>query len=299
MYDAIVVGGGPAGITAGIYLVRANKKVVVFEKEAVGGQIASSPLVNNFPGFPSISGSDLANTFYEQAAALGLPLAIEEVQEIIPGKPITVKTDMCEYQTKTVVIATGSKFRLIGLPNEANLIGKGISFCTSCDGAFFKGKDVAIVGGANTAVTNALYMANLCNKVYVIYRKDKLRGEPILVDNLLKKDNVEVIYKANVKEIIGTDSLEKIILDVDGTTRELEVKGLFPSIGMDAETEVVKGVLNLNESNYVVSEDCSTNVEGIFVAGDCRTKEVRQLTTAVSDGTIAATSAIKYLETYK
>ncbi len=299
MYDAIVVGGGPAGITAGIYLIRANKKVVVFEKEAVGGQIASSPLVNNFPGFPSISGSDLANNFYEQAESLGLPIEIEEVKEIIPGKPITVKTDMGEYQTKTVVIATGSKFRLIGLPNEENLIGKGISFCTSCDGAFFKGKDVAIVGGANTAVTNALYMANLCNKVYVIYRKDKLRGEPTLVDNLLKKDNVEVIYNANVKEIIGTDSLEKIIVDVDGTTRELEIKGLFPSIGMDAETEVVKGVLNLNESNYVVSEDCSTNVEGIFVAGDCRTKEVRQLTTAVSDGTIAATSAIKYLETYK
>ena len=158
MYDAIVVGGGPAGITAGIYLIRANKKVVVFEKEAVGGQIASSPLVNNFPGFPSISGSDLANNFYEQADSLGLPIEIEEVEEIIPGNPITVKTDSGEYKTKTVIVATGAKFRLIGLPNEKNLIGKGISFCTSCDGAFFKGKDVAIVGGANTAVTNALYM---------------------------------------------------------------------------------------------------------------------------------------------
>lgn len=299
MYDAIVVGGGPAGITAGIYLIRANKKVVVFEKEAVGGQIASSPLVNNFPGFPSISGSDLANNFYEQADSLGLPIEIEEVEEIIPGKPITVKTDSGEYKTKTVIIATGAKFRLIGLPNEKNLIGKGISFCTSCDGAFFKGKDVAIVGGANTAVTNALYMANLCNKVYVIYRRDKLRGEPLLVDNLLKKDNVEVIYNATVKEIIGNDSLEKIIISEDGKDRELEVQGLFPSIGMDAETEVVKNLLSINESNYVISDDCTTNIEGIYVAGDCRTKDVRQLTTAVSDGTIAATSAIKYIETHK
>lgn len=299
MYDVIIVGGGPAGITAGIYAKRANLNVIIFEKETVGGQIASSPLVENFPGFKSISGVDLATNFYEQAENAGVPIEIEEVEKIIPGKVIRVVTDMGEYETKSVIIATGAKYRLLGLPNEDNLIGKGISFCTSCDGAFFKGKDVAVIGGANSAITGAIYLANLCNKVYVVYRKDKLRAEAQLVDSLFKKENVEVIYNANVKEIVGEDELEGIILDVDGKERPLEISGMFESIGMDAETSLVKDIVTLNEQNYIVSDDCNTNVEGIFVAGDCREKGLRQLTTAVSDGAIAATNAIKYVDNYK
>ena len=295
MYDVIIVGGGPAGITAGIYAKRANLNVIIFEKETVGGQIASSPLVENFPGFKSISGVDLATNFYEQAENAGVEIEIEEVEKIIPGKVIKVITDMDEYETKSVIIATGAKYRLLGLPNEDNLIGKGISFCTSCDGAFFKGKDVAVIGGANSAITGAIYLANLCRKVYVVYRKDKLRAEAQLVDSLLKKDNVEVIYNANVKEIVGTDELEGIILDVDGKERPLEISGMFESIGMDAETSLVKDIVTLNEQNYIVSDDCNTNVEGIFVAGDNRTKELRQLVTATADGAVSATEAIKYI----
>lgn len=293
MYDCIIIGGGPAGITAGIYCQRANLKTIVFEKETVGGQIASSPLVENFPGFKSISGVELANNFYEQAESLGLPIEIEEVLEIIPGKINKVVTDMGEYEAKTIILATGAKYRLLGLPNETNLIGKGISFCTSCDGAFYKGKDVAVIGGANSAVTNALYMSNLCNKVYLIYRGSKLKCEEVLKDKLEAKDNVEIIYNANVKEIIGEEELEKIILD---NNRELTINGMFISIGMDAETKLVKEMLPLSEKSYVLSDDCTTINNNIFVAGDCREKKVRQLTTAVSDGAVAATNVIKYIE---
>lgn len=293
MYDCIIIGGGPAGITAGIYCQRANLKTIVFEKETVGGQIASSPLVENFPGFKSISGVELANNFYEQAESLGLPIEIEEVLEIIPGKINKVVTDMGEYEAKTIILATGAKYRLLGLPNETNLIGKGISFCTSCDGAFYKGKDVAVIGGANSAVTNALYMSNLCNKVYLIYRGNKLKCEEVLKDKLEAKDNVEIIYNANVKEIIGEEELEKIILD---NNRELTINGMFISIGMDAETKLVKEMLPLSEKSYVLSDDCTTTNDNIFVAGDCREKKVRQLTTAVSDGAVAATNVIKYIE---
>ena len=293
MYDCIIIGGGPAGITAGIYCQRANLKTIVFEKETIGGQIASSPLVENFPGFKSISGVELANNFYEQAESLGLPIEIEEVLEIIPGKINKVVTDMGEYEAKTIILATGAKYRLLGLPNETNLIGKGISFCTSCDGAFYKGKDVAVIGGANSAVTNALYMSNLCNKVYLIYRGNKLKCEEVLKDKLEAKDNVEIIYNANVKEIIGEEELEKIILD---NNRELTINGMFISIGMDAETKLVKEMLPLSEKSYVLSDDCTTTNNNIFVAGDCREKKVRQLTTAVSDGAVAATNVIKYIE---
>lgn len=293
MYDVIIVGGGPAGITAGIYCQRANLKTVVFEKETIGGQIASSPLVKNFPGFKSISGVELANNFYEQAEELGLPIEIEEVLEIIPGEINKVITDCDSYEARAVIVATGAKYRLLGLPNEENLIGRGISFCTSCDGSFYKGKDVAVIGGANTAVTNALYMSNLCPKVYLIYRGNKLKCEKVLLDSLKEKDNIEIIYNANVKEIIGKDELESIVLDND---RKIDIAGMFISIGMDAQTNLVKDLLPLSEQNYVLSEDCSTIKSSIFVAGDCRHKTIRQLTTAMSDGAVAASFAIKYLE---
>lgn len=293
MYDVIIVGGGPAGITAGIYCQRANLKTIVFEKETIGGQIASSPLVKNFPGFKSISGVELANNFYEQAEELGLPIELEEVLEIIPGDVNKVITDYGEYESRAVIVATGAKYRLLGLPNEENLIGKGISFCTSCDGSFYKGKNVAVIGGANTAVTNALYMSNLCPKVYLVYRGSKLKCEKVLLDSLKEKDNIEVIYNANVKEIVGKKVLESIILDNE---RELKISGMFISIGMDAQTKLVKDLLPLSEQNYVLSEDCSTIKTSIFVAGDCRHKTIRQLTTAMSDGAVAASFAIKYLE---
>ena len=296
MYDVIIVGAGPAGITAGIYAKRANLKTIIFEKETIGGQISSSPLVENFPGFHSISGANIANNLYEQAESLDIPIEIEEVLNIIPGKPNKVVTDCGEYETKTVIIATGSKYRLLGLPNEVNLIGKGIHFCTSCDGAFFKDKDIAIIGGGNTAVTNAIYMANLSSKVYLINIGDRLTCEKTLEDKVKKLDNVEIILNTGVKEILGSEELEGIILTND---QKLNISGMFISIGMSAQTDMIKDTIELNEQKYVVSDDCSTNKDGIFVAGDCRTKDVRQLTTAVADGTIAAISAMKYIENNK
>ena len=296
MYDVIIVGAGPAGITAGIYAKRANLNTIIFEKETIGGQISSSPLVENFPGFHSISGANIANNLYEQAESLGIPIEIEEVLNIIPGKPNKVVTDCGEYETKTVIIATGSKYRLLGLPNEIDLIGKGIHFCTSCDGAFFKDKDIAIIGGGNTAVTNAIYMANIASKVYLINIGDRLTCEKTLEDKVKKLDNVNIILNTGVKEILGSEELEGIILSND---QKLDISGMFISIGMIAQTDMVKGSVELNEQNYILSNDCTTDKDGIFVAGDCRTKDIRQLTTAVADGTIAAIDAMKYIESTK
>lgn len=296
MYDVIIVGGGPAGITAGIYCQRANLKTIIFEKDAIGGQIASSPLVENFPGCKSISGAQLATNFFEQAEELGVQIEIEEVLEIIPGKINKVKTDFGEYESKVVIIATGSKYRLLGLDKEVDFIGKGIAFCTSCDGAFFKGKDIAVIGGGNSAVTNAIYMANLCNKVYLIDICDHLICEKTLEDKLRSLSNVEIIQQTGVKELLGEEELSGIKLTND---RVLDIQGMFISIGMVAQTDVVKNIVKLNQQNYVDSEDCTTDVPGIFVAGDCRSKNIRQLTTAVADGTTAAINAIKYIENNK
>ena len=296
MYDVIIIGGGPAGITAGIYCKRANLKTIIFEKDAIGGQIASSPLVENFPGCKSISGAQLATNFYEQAEELGVEIEIEEVLEIIPGKINKVKTDFGEYESKVVIIATGSKYRLLGLPREIDFIGKGIAFCTSCDGAFFKGKTIAVIGGGNSAVTNAIYMANLCKKVYLIDICDHLICEKTLEDKLRSLSNVEIIQETGVKELIGDDELSGIKLTND---KVLDIEGMFISIGMVAQTDIVKDVVTLNKQNYVDSQDCTTDKPGIFVAGDCRSKNIRQLTTAVADGTTAAINAIKYIEDHK
>lgn len=296
MYDVIIIGGGPAGITAGIYCQRANLKTIIFEKETIGGQIASSPLVENFPGCKSISGAQLATNFYEQADELGIPIEIEEVLEIIPGEKIKVITDFGEYESKVVILATGSKYRLLGLPKEVEYIGKGIAFCTSCDGAFFKGKDIAIIGGGNSAVTNAIYMANIAKKIYLVDICDHLICEKTLEDKLRSLDNVEIIQQTGVKELLGDDELNGVILSND---RKLDIQGMFISIGMVAQTELVKDLVKLNKQNYVDSEDCKTNLDNIFVAGDCRSKNIRQLTTAVADGTTAAINAIKYIEDHK
>ena len=296
MYDVMIVGGGPAGITAGIYCARANLKTIIFEKESIGGQIASTPSIQNFPGFISINGAEFANNLYEQATNLGVDIVIEEVLDIKSGKIKKIITDDGEYEAKTVIIATGARHRLLNLPNEENLIGKGISFCTSCDGAFFKGLDVAIVGGANTAVTNALYMANLCRKVYLIYHGSKLKCEKALFDGLCEKENVEVLYNTSVVEIKGENELEEIVVEKDMKQQNLKVQGMFLSIGMNAETSLVQDMLPLSERKYILSDDCTTTEQGIFVAGDCRNKNLRQLTTAVSDGAEAANFAIHYLE---
>ena len=296
MYDSIIIGAGPAGMTAAIYLARANKKVLIIEKETIGGQISSSPLVENYPGYEGISGSVLANNMYNQVDKLGVDIELDEVTDIIPGELHTVKTLDNEFKARTVIIATGVKYSLLGLENEIELIGNGIHFCVSCDGAFYKGKHVAVVGGGNTGIINALALADMCEKVYLIQDKDKLTGEKILQDKLKQKVNVEVITNSVVSKIIGDDKLEKIIIKNGKKDNEIIVDRMFISIGLMPQSDFLKGIIDLDKFNYAVSFDTKTKINGIFVAGDIRTKPFRQITTAVNDGTTSALYALEYLD---
>lgn len=296
MYDSIIIGAGPAGMTAAIYLARANKKVLIIEKETIGGQISSSPLVENYPGYEGISGSVLANNMYNQVDKLGVDIELDEVTDIIPGELHTVKTLDNEFKTRTVIIATGVKYRLLGLENEIELIGNGIHFCVSCDGAFYKCKHIAVIGGGNTGIINALALADMCEKVYLIQDKDKLTGEKILQDKLKHKVNVEVITNSVVSKIIGDDKLEKIIIKNGKKENEIVVDGMFISIGLMPQSDFLNGIIDLDKFNYAVSFDTKTKIDGIFVAGDIRTKPFRQITTAVNDGTTSALYALEYLD---
>lgn len=293
MYDAIIIGCGPAGMTSAIYLARQNKKVLILEKETIGGQISSSPLVENYPGYIAISGSELSNNMFDQVMNLGVDFELEEVVKIEDGDIKKVVTTDNTYETKTVIIATGCKYRLLGLDNEVNLIGKGIHFCVSCDGAFYKDKTVAVIGGGNSAVINALSLSEICKKVYVIQNLDDLTSEKNLADKLKNKNNVEIIVSSVVSKINGEDSLESIEINNDKT---IKLDGMFISIGMVPQNSFVKDLIKLDKYNYVDSIDCKTNIEGVFVAGDLRTKPYRQVTTAVNDGTIAANLVIDYLK---
>jgi thioredoxin reductase (NADPH) len=296
MYDIIIVGCGPAGMTAAIYAARSNKKVLILEKETIGGQMASAPLIENYPGFASISGSNLANNMFEQVNTLNVDIELEEVTKIIDGgETKKIITDSNEYESKCVIIATGSKYRLLGLENEENLIGSGIHFCTACDGFFFKDKTVAIIGGGNSAVINALTMSDICKKVYIIQNLANLTCENALEDNLKDKKNVEIIVNSTVKEIRGEDYLNSIVITTNDKDTELKLDGMFISIGLTPQSEFAKNLLSTNKYGYIESNNCVTNIPGIFVAGDCRDKTFRQVTIATSDGTIAATEAINYL----
>lgn len=292
MYDAIIIGCGPAGLTAGIYLARAGKKVLILEKETIGGQMSSSPLIENYPGYEKISGSELALNMYNQAINLGVDIEIEEVLEITKNKVITEDN---EYNTKVIIIATGAKYRHLELPNEEELIGKGIHFCVSCDGSFYKNKTVAVIGGANSAATNALYLADICKKVYLIYRKDKLKCEDVIYKRLLNKKNVEILYNSTIQKICGVNSLESIDVKINNKINNLKVDGIFEAIGMIPETQISKDLLKKDDKGYFTHNNTQTELDNVFVIGDCTNKDLRQITTAVNDGTIAAMKTIEYL----
>lgn len=292
IYDSIIIGCGPAGMTAAIYLARQNKKVLILEKESIGGQIASSPLVENYPGFTAISGAELANNMYEQVTNLNVDIELEEVTDIIDGDVKEVVTSDNTYKTKTIIIATGCKYRLLGLDNEIDLIGSGIHFCVSCDGAFYKGKTVAVIGGGNSAMINALSLSEICKKVYIIQNLADLTGENNIKEKLLSKDNVELITNSVVNKITGDSSLESITINND---KVIKLDGMFISIGMVPNVSFINNNVKLDDRNYIVSDECKTNIDGIFVAGDVRNKIYRQVTTAVNDGTICANLVIEYL----
>ena len=293
MYDIIVVGGGPAGMTAAIYARRANKKVLVFEGKACGGQILNATEVDNYPGFESISGYDLSQNMYNQALKLGAEFKFEMVKKITKEKKVI--TDNGEYEAKAIILATGAENRRLNIVEEADYIGRGISYCATCDGNFFKGKDVAVVGGGNTALEDALYLANLCNKVYLIHRRDQFRGEDKYVEQIKLNDNIELILNSQVVDLIGEDRLTQVtVKNNDETTRTLDVSALFIAVGQQPRNEMFADVVEIDEKGYIKAHDeVYTNVEGIYVAGDTRNKVLKQLTTAVSDGSLAATIAIK------
>ena len=298
MYDIIIIGAGPAGLTAAIYARRALKKTLVLEAISYGGQIINTIDIENYPVESHISGFDFATKIYNQAKDLGAEIQFEKVTEIEnhPQEKI-VKTNKREYKTKAIIIATGVDNRKLGLVNEEKLIGKGISYCATCDGNFYKKKDVAVVGGGNTALEDALYLSNVANKVYLIHRRDEFRGDLKEIEKLKEKDNVVFIYNSNITKIIGDNKLDSIeVTNNNEEKKEIEVSGLFIAIGKVPENEIFKNTINLDKNGYIkTDENCHTNVDGIYAAGDIREKNLRQLVTATSDGAIAATEAVKYI----
>ena len=296
IYDIVIIGGGPAGLTAAIYAGRANKKALVIEKGTFGGQITSSPKVENIPGFASVSGNEFAEQLIAQAMGLDAEIECMTAQKIIPGNPHKVVCDDGEFLAKTVIIATGTKHRLLGLPKEEDFIGDGISFCAVCDGAFYEGKTVGIVGGGNSALQEALLLSETSSKVYVIQNLDFLTGEDKLRELVEKKENIEVITGTVVDALLGEDSFEGVVLSSSDGKEELKLDGLFVAIGLIPQNEDFADVIALDERGYVASdENCLTNIDGIFVAGDCRKKNIRQVATAAADGAVAALAACEYL----
>ena len=298
MYDIVIIGAGPAGLTAAIYARRAEKSVLVLEALSYGGQIIYTPVIENYPAAADISGFDFANNIYNQAVNLGAEIKFEKAIRIENSdSQKTVFTQNGSYICKAVIIATGSLNRKLGLENEDSLAGRGISYCATCDGAFFKNKPVAVVGGGNTALEDALYLADIAQTVYLIHRRDTFRGEEATVTKLNQRDNVEFILNSTVTKLIAEKNLTGIeVSNKDGSTQTIEVNGLFTAIGRIPENQDFADVVNLDKDGYIIADEtCKTNAEGIFTAGDNRTKTVRQLVTAAADGAIAATEAIKYI----
>lgn len=294
MYDVIIIGAGPAGLTAAIYLGRAGKKVLILEKNVYGGQIVNSKEVENYPAISKISGFEFSNNLYNQAKNFGAELKYETVVNLTKDKEVT--TNRGKYQAKSIIIATGLSNRTLEIDGVDSFIGRGISYCATCDGNFFKDKVVAVVGGGNTALEDAIFLSNICKKVYIIHRRTTFRGEKILQDILNKKENVEFVLNSNVVKINGNELLESIIINTNNEEKELQIDGLFLAIGQIPNNSYID-IIDLDEKGYAIAnEDCKTNIEGIYVAGDFRTKKVRQLVTAASDGATAAINAIEYIE---
>ena len=299
MFDIIIVGAGTAGLSAAIYGLRAGKSVLVLEETTYGGQIINTPEIENYPGIQKISGFEFATNLYKQAKDLGADVRIEKVLSIEKnGAYKKVVTKAQEYEGKTVILATGAKNRSLGLDKEKELVGKGVSYCATCDGMFYRGKDVAVAGGGNTALENAIFLTNYCRKVYLIHRRDAFRGEEKLLQTLKEKPNVEFVLNANITRLIGEDGVDGVEVEDKNTheKRIIDVMGLFVAIGQMPENSEFINVVDLDKGGYIeAKEDCKTKTKGIFTAGDCRTKKVRQLATAASDGAIAALAACEYI----
>lgn len=297
-YDVIIIGAGPAGLTSAIYTRRADKKTLVLEAKTYGGQIVNTLDIENYPVEAHISGYEFATRLYNQTLALGAEIIFEKAIQINDLKTHKeVVTDKNTYKTKTIIVATGAQNRKLGLPKEEQLIGKGISYCATCDGAFYKEKIVAVQGGGNTALEDALYLSDIANKVYVIHRRDTFRAATSIVNKLKEKENVEFILNSNVTKLNANEVLESIeVTSLDGKVTTIPVSVLFVAVGRVPANELFANLIEVDDGGYIISQDdCHTNVVGIYVAGDNRVKSIRQLVTATGDGAIAAMEAVKYI----
>ena len=300
MLDIIIVGAGTAGMTAAIYARRASKSVLVLEEASYGGQIINTPDIENYPAAAHISGFEFATKLYEQAKELGAEIVFEKVDGIRENGTVKeVVTAKNTYEAKAVILATGSQNRKLELENEKELVGKGVSYCATCDGFFYRKKTVAVNGGGNTALEDALYLSDLAEKVYLIHRRDEFRGESSTVEKLKEKANVEFVFNSRITKLNAGEKLESIeVTDKDGKVRTIEVNGLFIAIGRIPQNEIFAELVDLDDAGYIAaSENCHTRTAGVYVAGDNRSKELRQLVTATADGAVAATEAVKYLST--
>ncbi len=301
--DIIIVGGGPAALTAGLYACRAGRSVTLLEKEAIGGQIADSPRVENFPSIKSISGLELANNMFEQFSELGGNFELDEIEGIEKnGNTFVLKGKYSTYESKAVILATGVKHRHLNIEGEDKYLGHGISYCAVCDGAFYTGKDVMVIGDANSALQYALLLAKICSHVNIVTLFDRFFADEILVNALLKQENVSIYHNMNSKEFKGDGaSLKSVVFEGTKTkeTKEITAEAAFVAIGQVPDNERFMNLVELNKGFIVVDDDKKTRTDGLFAAGDCTEKKVRQLTTACGDGAIAALSANKYLFSLK
>lgn len=299
MTDLIIIGGGMAGLTAAVYALRAGKSVLVIEKSAFGGQITSSPRVDNYPGLPAVSGNALADALLGQALDLGCEVELEEVSTVKPAENgFIVTAGSSEFTARAVIVATGARPRPLGLPVEEKLVGRGISYCALCDGAFHKGQDVAVVGGGNTAAQAAVFLSDLCSHVTVLQDLDHFTCDQRDLEAMRSRANITLQTSTRISALEGDDRLTGLKLQAaDGTTMTLPVQGLFVSIGRVPDTEAFSGLLNMDKNGFLMTDDSlGAGVRGIWAAGDCRHKAVRQLTTAAADGTIAAVNACRFLD---
>ena len=300
LYDIIVIGGGPAGLTAAVYARRAGKTVLIIEKNTFGGQIPWSPRVENFPGFASISGTELGDLMTNQAMDQGAEVELEEVCAVESADSCKIVKCLsgAEYSARAVILATGAKPRMLGVAREADLTGSGVNYCAVCDGAFFAGLPVAVVGGGNSALQDAMLLSETCSRVYLIHRRDSFRGEQKLAEALAQKENVEFVLNARVTELLGEDELNGLVVEQDGQSRTLRVDGVFVAVGHQPDNAAFASLMALDARGYAdADETCVTATPGFFVAGDCRRKGVHQLTTAVADGATAALAAVSYIDT--
>ena len=303
MYDLVIIGAGPAGLAAAVYAARAELDFVVLEREMMsGGQIVNTYEVDNYPGLFHMGGFDLAMKFREHADALGAKFVTAEVERIeaVPGGKKVCCTDGQEFETKTVLISGGAKHRKLEVPGENKLAGSGVSYCATCDGAFFRNKEVAVIGGGDVAVEDALFLARMCKKVYVVHRRDSFRAAKTLVSRLASTENVEIVYDSVVKEIEGNMMVEGLLLEnkVTGESRQIPLQGVFIAVGMLPETERYQGLVELDAAGYIVADETGrTSDPQIFAAGDIRTKQLRQVVTAAADGANCIYSVEHYLQT--